>query len=215
MHVVLLILAANAAAWAADVPMQFVRMDLLDGRTLTNVVVKSYDAATDNLLLVADGNAMLVPANLIPPPLAERLKAGAPAAGSTTNVITPPTIFAPEFPEEPASASKAPVANASGAPDSDQVLARHKEVAQAHVRRYFQYEFKADSKSISVTTLDIEMDQPEAITGWLGRYRTKGKAFLELYDRKGGSYSRTTSSFEVITEQKPGQPPTVVDFTRL
>jgi hypothetical protein len=107
------------------------------------------------------------------------------------------------------------VADTSNATDSDPVLARHKEAAQTRARRYYQYEFQAGSNSISVTALDIEMDQPEAITGWLGRYRTKGKAYLEFYDSRGGSFSRTTSSFEVITEQNPGQPPQVVDFTRL
>ena len=69
--------------------------------------------------------------------------------------------------------------------------------------------------SVSITALDIDADQPEAIMGWPGRYRTKGKAYLEFYDSRGNSFSRTTSSFEVITEQKPGQMPKVVDFTRL
>jgi len=93
----LLLCLAASAAWAADVPLKYTRLDLTDGRTLTNVVIKSYDAATDKLLLVADGKAMLVPENLIPPPLAVRLKASAPAAGSTTRLITPP----PVVPERP------------------------------------------------------------------------------------------------------------------
>jgi len=215
MPTVLLFLAASAVAWAEDVPLRFIRMDLMDGRTLTNVVVKSYDAATGQLLLVTDGKAMLVPVNLIPPPFAARLKAGVPAAGSTTAIVTSQPVAPVVHPEKPVSTPTAQVVATPSSPDSDQGLARHEEAAQTRARRYYQYEFKAGSDSISVTALDIVTDQPEAIIGWLGRYRTKGKAYLEFYDSKGGSFSRTTSLFEVITEQNPGQPIKVVDFTRL
>jgi hypothetical protein len=52
----------------------------------------------------------------------------------------------------------------------------------------------------------------EAVTGWTGRYRTEGKAYLEFFDSKGWSYSRATSRFEVLTEQKPDGALKVVDF---
>ena len=55
MRTVLLFLAAGTVAWTADVPTRFIRLDLMYGRTLTNVVIKSYDAATGKLLLVTDG----------------------------------------------------------------------------------------------------------------------------------------------------------------
>lgn len=43
---------------------------------------------------------------------------------------------------------------------------------------------------------------------------TEGKAFIEYFDRKSRSYQRTTSTFEILTEQKPGEEIKVVDFTR-
>jgi hypothetical protein len=179
------------------------------------VVVKSYDAATGKLLLVADGKAMLVPADLIPPPLAARLKAGVPAAGSTTAFVTSQPVAPSAVPEKPASAPTVQMIDTPSATGSDQMLASHKGAAEERAQRYYRYEFKAGSDAISVTALDIETEQPEAIMGWPDRFRTKGKAYLEFYDSKGGSFSRTTSSFEIITEQKPGQLPKVVDFTRL
>ena len=216
MQTLLLCLATAAAAWAAEAPpLQYTRLDLVDGRTLTNVVIKSYDAATGKLLLVTDGKAMLVPADLIPPPLAARLKAGVPAAGSTTAFVTTQPVAPSAVPEKPASAPAVPVIDTPSATGSDPVLANHKGAAEERAQRYYRYEYQAGSDAISVTALDIETDQPEAITGWLGRYRTKGKAYLEFYDSKGGSFSRTTNSFEVITEEKPGKPIEVVDFTRL
>jgi hypothetical protein len=215
MRTVLLFLAAGAVAWATEEPLRFTQLDLMDGRTLTNVVVKSYDTATGQLLLVADGKAMLVPENLIPPPLAARLKAGAPAAGSTTNLVTPHPDTPSAVPEQPASAPTAQVSATPSDAGSDQQLARHQKAAETRARRYYRYEFQVGSNAISITALDIETDQPEAIEGWLGRYRTRGKVYLEFYDSKGRSFSRTTSSFEVITEQKPGQPIKVIDFTHL
>ena len=215
MQTVLLCLAAGAVAWAAEVPRQYTRLDLTDGRTLTNVVIKSYDAATGKLLLVADGKAMLVPESLIPPPLAVRLKADAPAAGSTTRYVTPPPVVPNRYSERSASAPAAHSGDTTDATVADPQLAGHKEAAVERAKRYFRFEYQAGSNAISITALDIETDQPEAIVGWLGRYRTKGKAYLEFYDSKGNSFSRTTSLFEVITEQKPGQMPKVVDFTRL
>lgn len=215
MPTVLLFLAASAVAWAADEPLKYTRLDLMDGRTLTNVVIKSYDADTGKLLLVADGKAMLVPENLIPPPLAVRLKAGAPAAGSTTQLVTPQPVVPNRYSERSVSAPAAHSGETTDVTVSDPLLASHKEAAVQRAKRYFRYEFQAGSNAISITALDIEADQPEAIVGWLGRYRTKGKAYLEFYDSKGASFSRTTESFEVITEQNPGQPLKVVDFTRL
>jgi hypothetical protein len=199
---------AAVLARAGELPLQFTRLDLLDGRILRHVVIKSYDASSGKLLLVADGKAMLVPVSLIPPPFGERLKADAPQSGSTTAVVA--TQSASKATAE--AGPRAPAAAAANA-DPDSVFARHKEAAQTRAQRYFRYEFRAGSDAISVTALDLEMDQPEAVEGWPGRYRIKGKAFMEFYDSKGGSFSRNTSSFEVITEQKPGQPVKVVDFT--
>ena len=40
------------------------------------------------------------------------------------------------------------------------------------------------------------------------------QAFLEYFDSKGRSYQRATSTFEVLTEQKPGEEIKVIDFSR-
>jgi len=101
----------------------------------------------------------------------------------------------------------------SGVTADIQTIAQHKEAAEARARRYFRYEFRAGSSSIAVTSLHIETTQPEAVDGWPGRYRTLGHAFLEFYDSKGGAFSRSTFSFEVLTEQKPGEELKVVDFS--
>lgn len=37
------------------------RLRLLDGRTLENVIIRSYDAQASKVLVIANGKAMLVP----------------------------------------------------------------------------------------------------------------------------------------------------------
>jgi hypothetical protein len=151
---------------------------------------------------------MLVPVSLVPAPFAARFKAVAPPAGATMSVVaTQPPAAGTNV------ANPAPVAQASDSADHERQLARHREVAEDRARRYFEFEYRAGSNAISVTKLDIQTKPPEAVDGWPGRYRTKGRAYLEFFESKGRSFSRGASSFEVITEQKPDQSVAVVDFT--
>ncbi len=207
----LLLLAARAPA--ADVPLRFDRIDLTDGRTLRNVVVKSYDRAADKLLLVADGSAMLIPATLVPAPFGARLREGAPPAGGSTAVVATRVVPPAALPAPTVPMPAAPPGAADHGADRERLLARHKQAAEARALRYFRYEFQAGSSAISVTAVDLETEQPQKVEGWPGRYRTKGTARLEFYDSKGNSFSRSAGAFEVLTEQKAGEPMTVVAFT--
>ncbi len=225
------LLAVGAAAvLAVFVPAQpsgatFSRLDLNDGRTLREVTVRSYDPATGRVLLVAGRTAMSLPLALIPAPFDEQVKAAVPVAGS--NLTTVPSrarpAAAPDGTTPGAGAGVAPVAPArvvrvtTVAPSgtTDAARARHREVAVKRAERYFTYEHQAGSSALSVYDRDVEVERTEAIEGWPGRYRTRGRAYIQYYDSRGRSFSRTTSRFEVITAQKPGEDIEVVDFTRL
>jgi hypothetical protein len=218
-----------ALVHAADVPLNFARLDLLDGRKLKNVVVKSYDLKSERLLVIADGKAMMIPIASVPPPFNQQLKS-APASGASVSTISPaprPIISAADQYHMEVTArvpQQAPVRVApprraerprSGDPMlADATLAQHQAAAHGRAQRYFRYEFQIGSNSISVTSLDFEVGVPAAVPGWTGRYCTNGKAFIEYFDSKGRSYQRTTSTFEITTEQKPGEALTVIDFSR-
>ncbi|HEY9248958.1 MAG TPA: hypothetical protein VIO38_07490, partial [Rariglobus sp.] len=91
----------------------------------------------------------------------------------------------------------------------------HREVAVAHAKRYYKFEYRSGSNAISVTDSDIAVGDTEEVTGWSNRYRTTGKVYLEIYDSVGGgSFRRGTSKFEILTEQKPGEEIKVIDFDR-
>ena len=93
-------------------------------------------------------------------------------------------------------------------------LTQHQAAAQQRAQTYFQYEFQVGSNSIVVTSLSFELDVPKPVPGWTGRCFTSGKAFIEYFDSKGRSYQRTTSTFEVTTEQRPGEGLKAIDFSR-
>lgn len=211
---------------------EFQRLDLLDGRTLRDVNLRSYDAETDKVLLLSQGKAYSVPARLIPPPFAEQFRKRGERPGTSVSTVSAPAL--PATP--PASAVRSPAAGAAAtAPDIGAAsqtrrprgdptrtppepaaasAQAHADVAATRASRFFRYEFKAGSDSITVTVLNVDIATCESISGWKGRYRTQGHAFLEFFDSKGSSFQRANRGFEVITEEKsPGQL-AVIDFTQ-
>lgn len=189
--------------------LEFDRLDLADKRTLRQVVVRSYDTASDRFLVVASGKALNLPANLLPGTLAEQLRRDAPASGNTvTSTPKSPSASNPHPPRpvrEPAT---------STAPATDQAATAHRAVALDRAKTYYRYEFIAGSAAMRVDSVKLDAEATKPVPGWTGRYCTLGKAYLELFDTKGWSATRAISSFEIITEQKPDEPPVVVDFSR-
>lgn len=196
------------------------RITLLDGRVLKNVVIRTYDASSSKVLLIADGKAMLIPIGIMPPPYADSVREASakPSADLVQTTPVPPPSEAVPF---PAPATETVIVKPTPAPvvvtpvaTVDPVEA-HMNAATAHVRRYYKFEYRTGSNAISVTDSDIAVEETEPVEGWTNRYRTTGKVYLEVYDSIGnGSFRRTTGKFEVITEQKPGEQIKVIDFTR-
>lgn len=200
-----LLLGSRLAALAEDVPLKYAELTLADGKTLKNVVVKSYDAKTDKFLMIADGKAMNLLAGQLPEPLAGKLKAAAPQSGASMSST-------PEGKVAPAKATPDVVATPTpGNPSPAQQVSLHKASALTRAQNYYRFEFPLGSDAAKVTASNYEMDEPVAVPGWNGRYRVQGRALLEWFDSKGWSYKRSTSTFEVTTEEKDGNVK-VVDF---
>jgi len=199
-------LLAVSSAGAADDALTYARLELTDGRKLTQVVVKSYDPTTDKVLLLADNKAIKVALTLLPASLRERVKDAAPKAGASTS-STPSTR--PGALRAPASASERPV------PSPSQLdPAEHKQAALERAQNFYRYEFQAGSGSVHVTAMNFETDDPEPVPGWTGRYSVRGRVLLEFFDSRGNSFNRSTDRFEILTEQKPGASIKVIDFSR-
>jgi hypothetical protein len=202
-----LLVAVRVAAAGVDHPLEYEKLDLTDGRELTNVVIKNYDSASDKVLLMAKRTAMKLPLDLFPTDLRDPIKRAAPkAGGSTTTTTSLPPPPPGDRPTAPAAVGPSPAVRIN--------VAAHKQVALSRAQNYYRYEYPAGSGAVRVTAVNFEVDDPEEVPGWVGRYRIEGKVFLEFFDSKGLSYSRTTDRFEIQTEQKAGGSIKVVDFTR-
>jgi hypothetical protein len=232
---VALLSCALTALFAADpgddVPLSFTRLDLTDGRKLKNVVVKSYDAPSQKLLVVADGKAMTIPIALVPPPFNQQLRA-APASGSSVTTVamrTPIGAAADQYqlsrpvavrrlpsPERvvPSPTAQPPPAAVDHPLLAPASLSAHEYVARMRAEQYYRYEFRIGSSSTARFDLEIEMGVPKPVVGRDGRCSTEGKAFILYYDPASRNPQRTTSTFEVVTEQPPGEALKAIDFTR-
>lgn len=199
------------------------RLKLLDGRTLKNAVIRSYDEAASKVLIVSEGKALLIPISLIPPPYAEKIQTDTARVAPEVVQTTPPPPNTPRAaaPDIATVSTPAPVFQPlPPAPSEDATTAAedrkaHQAVAVAHALRYYKYEFRTGSNAITVTDSDIAIDETVPVPGWANRFRTTGKIYLEIYDSVGGgSFRRRTNEFEILTEQKTGEDIKVVDFTR-
>ncbi len=197
--------------------LEFTRLDLTDGRTLKDVVIKSYDAKTDRLLILTGKKAMTLPLSLVPAAVRARFRTDAPASGSTTNVmheepkrtppapapVPPPVVTVIQQPTQPA---------VDPAQQLEALKAAHRAVALQRAEKFYRYEFPMGSSYVRVTAQDFEATVPREVPGWSGRFETTGKVFLEYFDSVGRSFKRTTSTFTVLTETKPDQGIVVVGF---
>jgi hypothetical protein len=231
---------ATSAHAAESVPLRFAELELTDGRQLTDVVVKSYDAKSEKLFVLAGKTALSLPIALFPPPLNEQLKAAPASRGAVSTVpgaaraptsaqesepVAVPSTPAPANPvaiEAPPPVPNPPAQrpvlrpkrSSDSAEPSEPSPTRHQFVVRSKATRYYRYEHQIGSNSISITSLEFDLTPPRPVPGYPGRYQTDGKAFLEYYDSKGRSVQRATSTFEMITEAKPGEEIKVIDFVR-
>lgn len=207
---------AFLVARAEDVPLQFKRIELYDGRTLNNVTIKTYDPSAGRVLVVADGMASMIPLKVFPVPLDKQISETAPRSGSSTATVTQK---APSpGPTSPQPVQRAPNADrtyldAAENARAEADLRQHAQVARTRAERYFRYEYRLGSNAVRVRSVDLDTRPPESVSGWTGRYRTNGKAYIEYFDSAGWSHSRTNASFEVVTEQKATGHIEAVDFT--
>lgn len=198
----------------------FDRLELTDGRVLFNVLVRSFDSKAEKVLLVANGKALVVTLGILPEHVVGVIRR-APAAGETVNTM-PESKSPTQGPTHPTSApvivSPAPVAVVRKDPLTEApaaaLLREHRDAAGLRARRYFGHELLGTAESERIEQFEMELGTPTSVTGWAGRYRTEGKVFIRFLDWRTLQSRRVISAFEVVTEQKPGEAISVVDFSR-
>lgn len=149
--------------------LEFKRLDLLDKRTLRDVVVRAYDARADKFLVIASGKAMTIAASLVPAPFADQLRANAPASGSTVSSgadTAPSSRTGTQSRTSPPSSTPA----ATSTPDSSATLAAaHRATAIDRALTFYRYEFVAGSAAMRVDSVKIDAEPTRPVAGWSSR----------------------------------------------
>lgn len=221
---------ALVSAWA-DGPRAPVTLSELDvaGRRLHKVEVRSYDGTTDRFTLVAGRNLMAVAATDMAPALRDQLKTTVPrkdspppklepakatgtlpTSGPRVETKTPPGTGG-QTADAPPPANTPSVAKSANS-DQERILA-YQELILARARKYYADEYPAGSNLRTVKPVEYHLDTVERVTGWNGRYRWEGRVMVDIVEG-GGKSRRETDRFEVITEERPGEEPRVIDYFR-
>lgn len=192
---------------------EFTRLDLVDGRSLRNVVVKSYDSTTDKLTLVADRNLMTVPLVLIPAPFRASIRQAVMSTRSVPAPAVPPKSQGPRSrnPVEPAR-NDVPTPGTVDTADRELIDA-HRSAASAYAEHYYRTEHQWSTGNVSVTVVKIDTADPEPVAGWVGRYRTEGSVEVDVTSGLAPA-KRMRATFDVLTEKKPSGAIEVVHFFR-
>ncbi|MBA3849778.1 MAG: hypothetical protein C0502_07255 [Opitutus sp.] len=92
----------------------------------------------------------------------------------------------------------------------ERIMQEVMDAAHAALRRKFRYEENAGTGSSYVLSDDYSLNDPEEVSGWSGRYRVTGKAYVREYDSRGGFNSRRRD-VEILIQTKEKKRPEVLE----
>ena len=75
--------------------------------------------------------------------------------------------------------------------------------AETYARSYFKYQNDPHSSVGYVLDSDFQMNDPEQVPGWTGRWRVSGTAGVAYATNTGGSLGRKVRDFEILLETSP------------
>ncbi len=190
------------------------KVELADGRNFERARVTAEEAAT--VTFIHAGGVAKVDKRLLPEDLAELFPydvAGAQAAKNET-ALRRARLASEQKREADAARVRAKsgrgvsfVTRDSSAPADIEFAVRQR----AH--RYFENVKRTGSGATLVFGIQLEMEEPTAVTNWADRWEVQGVASYKVYDSVGwGSFSSRTKKFRAFVEAPAGQKAKVVDF---
>lgn len=221
--------AVVAFAAAYDVNLPYASLALKNGRTLTDVTIKSFDHQNGKVVVMAGRTLHSLQIELLPDEVAARVFALVPEESKalareekagrkqeqrvqqkTKQELKRQTREERKVDTE---ARKQASRDNADAQARERLVARTKQLARAKADHYFRYEYKPGSGSSVVIRQGVTLGEPEEVSGWPGRCRVTGNVGLQFYDSRGSSFSTTVREFEVTVQKNARGVEEVVDFT--
>jgi hypothetical protein len=225
-----LVLAIRAAAMAIDVNLPYKELRLKDGTVMTDAAVKSFNTTADTALVLSGKGLVSLPTSLLPDEVNARLKDLAPAL-SKEELAAEKAREAEKYDkamkkaerrqqeaEDEAKAAREANRNLnvkqaeSGGSKSDMVIEEVAKVAAAQAKIYFTYQDDPHSNIGAVVKSDLQMDDPEPVPGWAGRYRVSGTAYRQYINNQSSGFGRGTKDFEILIQTSDRKKPEIVDI---
>jgi hypothetical protein len=225
-----LALAIRAGAVVIDVNLPYKELRLKDGTVLTDAAVKSYNSTANTVLLLANKELASMPASLLPAEVVTRLKGLLPeqtaedlaTARAREQEQYDKAVKKAERRQQEAEdeARAAREANRSlhvkqaeaDATKSDATLEEVARVAAAQAKIYFKYQDDPWSNIGAVVGSDLQLDDPEPVPGWAGRYRVSGTAYRQYINNQSSGYGRGAKEFEILIQTRGRKRPEIVDI---
>ena len=95
----------------------------------------------------------------------------------------------------------------------DQVLDDVAKAAAKQAKVYFNYQDDPLSNIGAVTGSDLQLDDPEPVPGWTGRYRVNGTAYRRYINNQGSGFGRGAKNFEILIQTWDNKKPEIVDIS--
>ena len=225
-----LALAVRAVALVVDVNLPYKELRLKDGTVLTEAAVKSFNTTADTALVLSGKGLVSLPASLLPDEVTARLKSLAPNL-SKEELAEAKSREAEKYDkavkraerrqqeaEDEAKAAREATRNLNvkqaetGGTKSDKEIEEVAKVAANQAKIYFTYQDDPHSNIGAVIKSDLQMDDPEPVPGWAGRYRVSGTAYRQYINNQSSGFGRGTKDFEILIQTSDRKKPEIVDI---
>jgi len=226
----MLALTIKASALVVDVNLPYKELRLKDGTVMTDAAVKSFNSTAETALVLAGKGLVSLPTSLLPDEVTARLKSLAPNL-SKEELAAEKSREAEKYDkavkkaerrqqeaEGEARAAREATRNLnvqqaeSTATNTDKVLEEVAKVAATQARIYFTYQDDPHSNIGAVVKSDLQMDDPEPVPGWTGRYRVSGTAYRQYINNQSSGFGRGTKDFEILIQTHERKKPEIVDI---
>ncbi len=223
-------LAVRAAAVVLDVNLPYKELRMKDGTVMTDAAVKSFNTTADTALVLSGKGLVSLPASLLPDEVNARLKSLAPNL-SKEDLAAEKAREAEKYDkamkkaerrqqdaEDEAKAARDATRNLNlkqaeiGGSKSDKILEEVARVAANQAKIYFTYQDDPHSNIGAVVKSDLQMDDPEPVPGWAGRYRVSGTAYRQYINNQSSGFGRGTKDFEILIQTHERKKPEIVDI---
>ena len=94
----------------------------------------------------------------------------------------------------------------------DLVLEAVAKAAATQAQIYFKYQDDPLSNIGAVIGSDLQLDDPEPVPGWTGRYRVVGTAYRQYINNQSSGFGRGAKEFEILIQTSERKRPEIVDI---